>query len=97
MLRGVVQWVGEHPAARRDVLELDVNGFTDDREARTADAGLAGHRAAAVVQALRALGLRTQTLNARAQAPSGAARPTSAPDRRMRVVSIGVVPPDNRR
>lgn len=91
-LRGVVAMVGDHPAAQRCTLMLDVNGFTDDREARTASPGLAMRRAEAVVQALRALGLRTQALNARGHGPDGAARPTNRPDARERAVSIVVVP-----
>ena len=92
-LHGALAMVGDYPAARRAALEIDVNGFTDDREARAGLTALATRRAEAVVQALRALGLRTQTLNARGHGPEGALRPTSLPDPRARVVSLAVIPP----
>jgi len=92
-LRGFVAMVGEYPAARRAALEIDVNGFTDDHEARSGPPGLASRRASAVAAALRGLGLATQRLNARGHGPEAALRPTSRPDPGARVVGIVVVPP----
>ena len=92
-LRGFAAMVGEYPTARRATLEIDANGFTDDREARSGLSTLAARRAEAVVQALRAQGLRTQTFNLRGHGPDGALRPTNRPDPRARVVSLVVVPP----
>lgn len=87
-LRILVRDAVEMSRGRPEDLELEINGFADDREARTGRASLASQRAEAIAQAMRRLGINTPFTVVRGHGPDGEYRPTDEPDQRMRAVGV---------